>query len=96
VRRRVLLELSRFGPEVRRAAVHLVESRQPLGGADSSCRIRALLHSGRVLQAEAVDGQLEGAAARSAVRLALLVAAACGDGASRHGGPTLRDRGSIE
>ena len=92
----MLLELSRFGPEVKRAAVHLIESRHPLGGTDSSCRIRARLHSGDLLEAEAVDGQLEGAAGRSAVRLALLVAAACGDGASRRGGPALRDRGSVE
>jgi hypothetical protein len=96
VRRRVLLELSRFGPEVRRAAVHLTESHHPLGGSDQSCRIRARLNSGRVLEAEAVDGLLEGAAGRSAVRLALLVAAACGDGALHLGRHALRDRGSVE
>ena len=96
VRRRVLLELSRFGPEVKRAGVHLVESRHPLGGTDSSCRIRARLHSGLLLQAEAVDGQPEGAAGRSAVRLALLVAAACGNGGLHLGGQALRDRGSVE
>lgn len=96
VRRRVLLELSRFGPELRRAAVHLTESHHSLGGSDQSCRIRARLNSGRVLQAEAVDGQPEGAAGRSAVRLALLVAAACGNGGLHLGGQALRDRGSVE
>jgi hypothetical protein len=90
----VLLELSRFGPEVQRAAVHLTESPNPLGGADQSCRIRARLHSGLVLQAEAVNGQHETAAGRSAVRLALLVAAAFGDGGGRRE-PALRDRGSV-
>ncbi len=92
----MLLELSRWGPEVRRAAVHLVESRHPLGGADSSCRIRASLYSGRVLEAEAINGEAEGAAGRSALRLALLVAAACGDGVARRTGPALRDRGAVE
>jgi hypothetical protein len=96
VRRRVLLELSRFGPEVQRAAVHLTESRHPLGGSDQTCRIRARLNSGRVLQAEAVDGEPEGAAGRSAVRMALLVAAACGEGALHLGGQALRYRGSVE
>ena len=95
VRRRVLLELSRFGPEVRRAVVRVTESRYPPGGSDKSCRIRAQLNSGRMLQAEAVDRQPEGAARRSAVRLALLVAAACGDGASHRGGQARRDRGSV-
>ena len=96
VRRRVLLELSRFGPEVRRAVVHLTESRHALGGSDQRCRIRARLNSGRVLQAEAVDGRPEEAAGRSAVRLALFVAAACGDGGLHLGGQALRDRGSVE
>jgi len=76
--------------------VHLTESRHPLGGSDQSCRIRARLNSGRVLQAEAVDGQPEGAAARSAVRLALLVSAACGNGGLHLGGQALRDRRSVE
>ena len=61
----MLLELSRFGPEVQRAAVHLTESRHPLGGSDQTCRIRARLNSGRVLQAEAVDGEPEGACGAS-------------------------------
>ena len=95
VRRRVLLELSRFGPSVERAVVHLTESHHPLGGSDQSCRIRARLKSGRVLQAEALDGQPEGAASRSALRLALLVAATCSDGAT-YPGTALRDRWSIK
>jgi len=96
VRRHVLLQLSRFGSSVQRAAVHLTESRHPLGGSDQSCRIRAKLQSGRVLQAEAVDGKPEGAAGRSALRLALLVAASCGDGVSRPSRPGARDRWSLE
>jgi ribosome-associated translation inhibitor RaiA len=91
VRRRVLLSLARFGPQLQRAAVHLSQSCHSMGGTDQSCRIRARLRSGRVLQAEAVDGQLEGAAGRSAMRLALLVAATCGDGT-----PGLRDRWPVE
>jgi hypothetical protein len=91
----VLLELSRFGPELQRTAVHLTESRNPLGGADQSCRIRARLHSGLALQAEAVNGRHETAAGRSAIRLALLVTAALGDGAGGRREPALRDRGSL-
>ena len=92
----MLLELSRFGPELERAAVHLAESKNPLGGADPSCRIRARSYSGLVLQAEAVDGELEAAAGRAAVRLALLAEASFGDGVSRRREPALRDRGSVE
>jgi hypothetical protein len=95
VRRRVLVALCRFGPQLERAAVHVTESRHPLGGSDQCCRIRARLSSGRVLEAEAVDSQPEGAAGRSALRLALFLAATCGDGA-RTGVRALRDRWSVE
>jgi hypothetical protein len=91
VRRRVLLALARFGPQLQRAAVHLTDSCLTMGGSDQSCRIRARLRSGRVLQAVAVDGRPEGAAGRSALRMALLVAAACADGT-----PGMRDRWPVE
>jgi hypothetical protein len=82
MRRRVLLAMSRFDPGTRGVTVRLAESQNPLGGVDRRCRVRAHLRSGLVLQAEAVDGELEEAVGRSAARLARLVAAALdgGDG----------------
>jgi ribosome-associated translation inhibitor RaiA len=74
VRRRVLLAMSRFGQEIKGVGVRLAESRNPLGGVDRRCRLRARLGSGNVLRAEAVNGELETAVGRSATRLARLVA----------------------
>jgi hypothetical protein len=84
-RRRVLLAVSRFGPGIQGVRVRLAESQNPLGGLDRSCRLRARLRSGLLLQAEAVNGELEAAVGRSAGRLARLVAAALdgGDGWQR-------------
>jgi hypothetical protein len=74
VRRRVLLAMSRFGPEVHDVSARLGESRNPLGGVDQSCRLRVTLLSGLVLRTEALNGQIEHAVGRSLNRLALLVA----------------------
>jgi putative sigma-54 modulation protein len=83
VRRRVLLSLSRFGPEVHDVTARLADCPNPLGGVDRRCRVRARLRSGLVLRAEAVNGQIESAVGRSAVRLALLVGEALDGHASR-------------
>ncbi len=83
VRRRVLLALSRFGPQLRRVTACLVASPNPLGGVDQRCRMRARLCSGAVLRAEAINGKIETAVERSAANLALLVAAALDDGLGR-------------
>jgi hypothetical protein len=97
VRRRVLLAMSRFGREVDGVRAHLAEANNPLGGVDQHCRVRARLHSGLVLGAEAIGGQVETTVGRSATRLALLVAAALDGGAAgrRPGPPALRRRGSV-
>ena len=84
MRRRVLLAMSRFGREVHGVTARLDESQNPLGGVDQRCEVQALLHSGLVLRAEAVNGQIETAVGRSVDRLALRVAAAL-DG---RGGPS--------
>ncbi len=76
VRRRVLLAMSRFGREVHGVTARLAESHNPLGGVDQGCRVRARLHSGLVLRAEAINGRIETAVGRSAARLALRVAEA--------------------
>ena len=81
VRRRVLLAMSRFGPEVHAVAARLGESQNPLGGVDQRCRVRARLQSGLVLRAEAINGEIETAVGRSVARLALRIAAALDDGA---------------
>ncbi len=84
VRRRVLLAMSRFGPEVHGVTARLAAARNPLGGVDQRCRVRARLQSGLVLRAEAMNGLIETAVGRSVAHLALLVAEA-GDGADgRH------------
>jgi ribosome-associated translation inhibitor RaiA len=75
VRRRVLLAMSRFGPEIRGVTARLAGSHNPLGGFDQRCRIQAHLLSGLVLRAEAVNGQIQTAVGRCATRLALRVAA---------------------
>jgi ribosome-associated translation inhibitor RaiA len=74
VRRRVLLAMSRFGREVHGVTARLNESQNPLGGVDQRCRVRARLHSGLVLRAEAMNGRIEAAVGRSASRLAQRVA----------------------
>ena len=76
VRRRVLLEMSRFGQEVQGVTARLGQLNSPLGGVDQRCRVRARLRSGPVLRAEAIDGQIEIAVGRSATRLGKLVATA--------------------
>jgi hypothetical protein len=97
VRRRVLLSLSRFGPGVRSVTARLAEPRNPLGGVDQRCRVRARLHSGLVLRAEAMNGVIEMALERSVAHLALLVAEAL-DGAGRRHPPVPRlpRRGPVE
>ena len=88
--------MSRFGPEVHGVSARLAESRNPLGGVDQRCRVRARLQSGLVLRAEAVNGQIETAVGRSAARLALHVAAALDGGAgSPRPAPALRQRRSV-
>ena len=67
--------MSRFSPEVHTVTAQLGESPNPLGGVDQRCRVRARLQSGLVLRAEAINGQIETAAGRSAARLALRIAA---------------------
>lgn len=97
VRRRVLLAMSRFGPEVHGVTAHLGESHNPLGGVDQRCRIRARLQSGLVLRAEAINGQIETAVGRSVARLARHIAAALDAGSgSRRSTPPPRDRGPAE
>ena len=84
VRRRVLLAMSRFGPELHGVTASLAESRNPLGGVDQRCRLRAHLHSGLRLRAEAINGQIETAVGRSVAHLALLAAEALDGGDGRH------------
>jgi hypothetical protein len=76
VRRRVLLAMSRFAPGIQGVTVRLAESQNPLGGVDRRCHVRALLRSGLLLQAEAMNGDLDDAVGRSTARLARLVAVA--------------------
>lgn len=83
VRRRLLLAMCRFDREVLAVRARLGESRNPLGGVDQRCRLRARLRSGLVLDAEAIDSRIETAVGRSATRLALLLAAALDAGSPR-------------
>ena len=95
VRRRVLLALSRFGPEVHGVTARLAAARNALGGVDQRCRLRARLHSGLVLRAEAMDDEIQTAVGRSVAHLALLVAEAVDGAGARHlPAPGLRRRGS--
>jgi hypothetical protein len=75
VRRRVLLAVSRFGKEVKGVTVRLTVAKNPLGGVDRRCRLRARLSAGKALTVEAVNGELLTAVGRSSTRLARLVAA---------------------
>jgi hypothetical protein len=83
VRRRVLLSLSRFSPEVHGVTARLAMCPNPLGGVDQRCRVRARLLSGLVIRAEAINGQIETAVGRSTTRLALLVREVLDGGAGR-------------
>jgi hypothetical protein len=97
VRRRVLLSLSRFGPEVNRVTARLAEEPNPLGGVDQRCRVEARLQSGLVLRAEAMNGLIGTAVGRSVAHLALLVAEAVdGKGGHHRPLPGLGRRGPVE
>jgi len=85
VRRRVLLAISRFGPEIEDVAVRMTESENPLGGLDRRCWVQARLRSGQLLKAEAVNGELDEALGRSTERLARLVAVALDGHPGRQG-----------
>lgn len=87
--------MSRFGREVHGVTVRLGASHNPLGGVDQSCRVRASLHSGLVLRAEAINGQIQTAVRRSTARLALHVAAALDGDGRRRPAPAVRRRGSV-
>jgi hypothetical protein len=82
--RRVLLALSRFGGDVRKVTVRLAKPANPLGGFDQRCRMRAWLLASDDIRAEAINGRMEAAVARAAVRLAKRVAWAL-DGAAGDG-----------
>ena len=97
VRRRVLLAMSRFGPEVHGVRARLDVAPNSLGGVDQRCRVRARLPSGLVRRAEAMNGLIETAVGRSLAHLALLVAEALDGASGRHPSvPGLRRRGSGE
>jgi hypothetical protein len=83
VRRRVLLAVSRFGKEVKGVTVRLTVAKNPLGGVDRRCRLRARLTAGKALSAEAVNGAVLIAVSRSSTRLARLVAAELDGGDGR-------------
>jgi hypothetical protein len=91
--RRVLLALSRFGPQVESVTVSLTEPVNALGGVDQRCRMRALLLEHDDIRAEAINGGFESAVARAAAQLASRVDAAL-DGGARHGAPSGAWRGS--
>jgi hypothetical protein len=82
--RRVLLALSRFGGQVRKVTVRLAEPANALGGVDQRCRMRAWLQASDDVHAEAVNGRIEAAVARAAMRLAKRVGWAL-DGAGSDG-----------
>ncbi len=97
VRRRVLLSLSRFSPEVHGVTARLAEAPNPLGGVDQRCRVEARLQSGLVVRAEAMNGRIESAIGRSVAHLALLVAEALDGAGGRHPPvPGLRRGGPVE
>jgi len=83
VRRRVLLALSRFEPEIHSVTASLAEVPSPLGGVDRRCRARARLQTGLVLRAESMNGRIDTAVGRSMAHLALLVAEALDGGRPR-------------
>jgi len=91
-RQRILLSMSRLGPEVRVITVRLAEAPNPLGGVDQACRVRARLRSGLVLRAEALNGRIEVAVSRCAAHLALLVDEALAEGRRPFFAPHRRGR----
>ena len=93
VRRRVLLALSRFGKEVQGVTVRLSVAKNPLGGVDRRCRLRARLSAGKPHAAEAVSGEVLTAVSRSSARLARLVAAELDGGDGRTAPPKARRGG---
>jgi ribosome-associated translation inhibitor RaiA len=80
--RRVLLDLSRFGPRVRKVTVCLAEPANRLGGVDQRCRMRAWLPESGDIRAEVINGGIEAAVARAAAQLAKRVDSALDGGAS--------------
>ena len=85
--RRVLLALSRFGPQVESVTVSLTEPVNALGGVDQRCRMRALLRQRDDILVEAINGGFESAVARAAAQLASRVDVAL-DGHAGHGVPS--------
>jgi hypothetical protein len=94
IERRVLLVLSRVGPELTRVVVSLVESRNPLGGLDRECRLRAGLRAGGELRCEANDETFEAAVARAAGQVAQRMDEALSRESSAGGAAGARQRGS--
>jgi hypothetical protein len=90
VQRRVLLALTRFGPRIRRVTVSLDELPNPLGGIDRRCRIRARLQEGEELRTEAIDGEFEAAAVKSAALLVKRVDSLPGADRASSEGPSSR------
>lgn len=70
VQRRVLLDLSRFGPQIRKVTVRLIETVNPLGGVDQRCRMRASLVDGNDIHVETINWGFEAVVARAAIQLA--------------------------
>jgi hypothetical protein len=91
--RRVLLALSRFGPQVESVRVSLTEPVNALGGVDQRCQMRALLLKHDDIRAEAINGGFESAVARAAAQLASRVDVAL-DGGARYAMPSGARRGS--
>lgn len=83
--RQVLLALSRFGRRVHRVTIRLAAPKNPLGGVDQRCRMRASLVSADEIRAEALDGTIDEAVARAAAQLAKRVGRALQDGGRRTG-----------
>jgi hypothetical protein len=83
--RRVLLAMSRFGPQVRKVTVFLAEPVNPLGGVDQQCRMRAWLQVSDDVHSEAINGGFEAATARAATQLAKRVGSALDGGTPRNG-----------
>jgi hypothetical protein len=95
VRRRLLLAMSRFEPEIHSVTARLAEAPSPLGGVDQRCRVRARLRSGLVLRAEAMNGLIGTAVGRSVAHLALLVTEAL-DGGRHRPAPRVRRPRPVE
>jgi hypothetical protein len=85
--RRVLLALSRFGPQVKSVTVSLTEPVNALGGVDQRCRMRAFLLKHDDIRAEAINGGFESAVARAVAQLASRVEVVL-DGHGKHAAPS--------